>query len=158
VEGLKVQVAPSGNPEQVRLIGWLNPFSGINVSVRVDGCPGVTLTVSLLATIAYPGAETWTVRTRRGQRGVIRIATLGGRDSTQPPSTRISFQKVQYLAVQLPTLPGGTKIDYAVVARSPGRQVPSPADPGWLSALIYGRRICLRCSSLEADPASLCQG
>jgi hypothetical protein len=64
---------------------------------------------------------------------------------------------MQYFAVQLPTLPGGTKIEYAVVVRSPGRQVTSLADPGWFSALIYGRRICLRCSSLETDPASLCQ-
>jgi hypothetical protein len=44
VEGLNVQVAPSGNPEQIGLIGWLNPFPGIDVSVKVDGCPGVTPT------------------------------------------------------------------------------------------------------------------
>ena len=32
MEGFKVQVAPSGNPEQVRRIGRLNSFSGINVA------------------------------------------------------------------------------------------------------------------------------
>jgi hypothetical protein len=30
-----VQSAPSGNPEQVRLIGWLNPFSVSDFSVTV---------------------------------------------------------------------------------------------------------------------------
>jgi hypothetical protein len=31
-----------GHPEPIRLIGWLNPFPGMDVSVKVDGCPGVT--------------------------------------------------------------------------------------------------------------------
>jgi len=61
--GLKLQVVPEGNPEQLRLIGRLKPFSGIKVTVRIDGCPGMRLTVSLLTTIAYSGAETVTIRT-----------------------------------------------------------------------------------------------
>ena len=41
VAGWKVHVVPWDNPAQLKLIGWLNPFSGISVAVRFDGCPGV---------------------------------------------------------------------------------------------------------------------
>jgi hypothetical protein len=61
--GLKLQVVPEGNPLQLKLIGRLNPFSGIKVTVRVDGCPGMRLKLGLLITIAYSGAETVTIRT-----------------------------------------------------------------------------------------------
>jgi hypothetical protein len=61
--GLKLQLVPEGNPEQLKLIGKLKPFSGIKVTVRVDGCPGVRLTLGLLITIAYSGAPTVTVTT-----------------------------------------------------------------------------------------------
>ena len=61
--GLKLQVVPAGNPEQLRLIGRLNPFSGIKVTVRVDDCPGMRLTLGLLTTIAYSGVETVTINT-----------------------------------------------------------------------------------------------
>ena len=61
--GEKLQVMPLGNPVQVRLIGRLNPFSGIKVTARLDGCPGVRFTLVPLTNIAYPGAETDTVRT-----------------------------------------------------------------------------------------------
>ena len=63
VAGLKAQVVPEGNPEQLNLIGRLNPFSGIKVTVRIDGCPGMRLMVSLLTTMAYSGAETVTITT-----------------------------------------------------------------------------------------------
>ena len=63
IAGLKLQLVPEGNPEQLKLIGKLNPFSGIKVTVRVDGCPGVRLTLGLLITIAYSGAPTVTVTT-----------------------------------------------------------------------------------------------
>jgi hypothetical protein len=57
LEGLNLQVVPVGNPEQVKLIGRLNPASGIKVIVSIDGCPGIRVTVESLTTIAYPGAR-----------------------------------------------------------------------------------------------------
>jgi hypothetical protein len=43
------------------VICLLNPFSGINVTVKFDACPGVRFTLVALTTIAYSGAETFTL-------------------------------------------------------------------------------------------------
>jgi hypothetical protein len=52
---LKLQVAPPGIPEQLKLIGRLNPFIGTNVTVRLDDVPGIRLMLELLTVIAYAG-------------------------------------------------------------------------------------------------------
>jgi|HubBroStandDraft_1064217.scaffolds.fasta_scaffold5301185_1 hypothetical protein len=49
--GVKLQVAPWGNPEQAKLIAKLNPLAGVKVTVRVDACPAVRLMVELLTAI-----------------------------------------------------------------------------------------------------------
>ncbi len=51
----------------------------------------------------------------------------------QPPLTATQVrqdvvQKIQYFSAKLPSLKVGDRVDYIAVARSPGRQVPSPSD------------------------------
>jgi hypothetical protein len=55
--GEKVQVAPWGNPEQLRPMAALNPLAGVNVTVRVDACPAVRFRVALLTVMAYVGVD-----------------------------------------------------------------------------------------------------
>jgi hypothetical protein len=43
VEGLKLQVAPVGSPEQAKLTCWLNPPAGVTVTVVVADWPAVTV-------------------------------------------------------------------------------------------------------------------
>lgn len=55
VRGLKLQLVPAGNPEQLRLTGMLNPFCGVNVTVKLPIPPRVTLIAELLTAMVYPG-------------------------------------------------------------------------------------------------------
>jgi hypothetical protein len=53
--GLKLQLVPAGNPEQLRLTGILNPFCGLIVTVKMPISPRVTLMSELLTAMVYPG-------------------------------------------------------------------------------------------------------
>jgi len=46
VEGEKVQLSPSGCPEQLKLTVWPKPFCGVTVSVLVADCPDLTVTLA----------------------------------------------------------------------------------------------------------------
>jgi hypothetical protein len=51
LEGEKLQVAPWGNPEQLKAIARSKPLAGVTVTVRLDACPAVRFKVGLLTAI-----------------------------------------------------------------------------------------------------------
>ena len=56
VAGLRVQLVPAGIPEQVKLTGELNPFCGLNVTIRLAIWPRVTVISEMLTDSMYSGA------------------------------------------------------------------------------------------------------
>ena len=55
VAGLRVQLVPAGIPEQVKFTGELNPFCGLNVTIRLAIWPRVTVISELLTDSTYSG-------------------------------------------------------------------------------------------------------
>jgi hypothetical protein len=61
VAGEKLHVAPTGNPEQLNVIGEAKEFSGVTMTVVVPLCPGVMSSDAEERAMVKVGAERFNV-------------------------------------------------------------------------------------------------
>jgi hypothetical protein len=85
VGGLKLQVVPAGDPEQVKLTGILKPLTGVRITVRLATCPLVTLTSELLTVMVYPGVPDGLTGVLDGLTVTVIAADVDAASVASPP-------------------------------------------------------------------------